>query len=524
MKTADGDGPDVLNSLADLVAKSLVTRDSANVPVRCRLLETTRAYALEKLVDSGELEVTARRHANYYACLFGQTEADWETRPTEEWLADYVPRLDNVRAALEWAFSPSGDASIGVALTAAAVPLWAHLSLMEECRGRIERALAAIDAGTGRDAHREMRLHAALAQSLMYGRGAVSEIGAIETKALQIAESLDDVEYQLRSIWGLWSFHISTGQHCAALSLAQRFHALAAKRSDPNDRLMGERMIGGSQYYLGDLPGARHHLERVLVHDAALAQRWQFVRFQVDPRADAQAFLARILWLQGLPDQAMRTAEGSLEDARATDHATSLGNMLAVAACPSRCGQAIWPRRNIMWKCCAKSARHGLGRWRAFGRCYQGMLVIQRGDANAGLRLLRAAFAEPATAGSAARLSAFLISAASRHAGQIADGLPAIEEAIMRSERAEERWLMAELLRVKGETLLWQGAPEAAAAAEGHFRQALAWAAGKARYPGNCGPPRASPGCRATRLGANRRTSFWHRFMLGSPRASPRPI
>ena len=332
VKTADGDGPDVLNSLADLVAKSLVTRDSANVPVRCRLLETTRAYALEKLVDSGELEVTARRHANYYACLFGQTEADWETRPTEEWLADYGPRLRQCTRGARMGVFASGDASIGVALTAAAVPLWAHLSLMEECRGRIERALAAIDAGTGRDAHREMRLHAALAQSLMYGGGAVSEIGAIETKALQIAESLDDDEYQLRSIWGLWSFHISTGQHCAALSLAQRFHALAAKRSDPNDRLMGERMIGGSQYYLGDLPGARHHLERVLVHDAALAQRWQFVRFQVDPRADAQAFLARILWLQGLPDQAMRTAEGSLEDARATDHATSLGNMPAVAA------------------------------------------------------------------------------------------------------------------------------------------------------------------------------------------------
>jgi predicted ATPase len=46
----------------------------------------------------------------------------------------------------------------------------------------------------------------------------------------------------------------------------------------------------------------------------------------------------------------------------------------------------------------------------------------------------------------------------------------------MRSERTGERWLIAELLRVKGETLLWQGAPGAAAAAEGHFRQALDWA------------------------------------------------
>jgi predicted ATPase len=49
-------------------------------------------------------------------------------------------------------------------------------------------------------------------------------------------------------------------------------------------------------------------------------------------------------------------------------------------------------------------------------------------------------------------------------------------EAIARSERTEERWAMAELMRVKGELLLLQGAPGAAAAAEDHFRQALDWA------------------------------------------------
>jgi predicted ATPase len=58
-------------------------------------------------------------------------------------------------------------------------------------------------------------------------------------------------------------------------------------------------------------------------------------------------------------------------------------------------------------------------------------------------------------------------------AGQIAAGLAAIDKAIHHSERTEERWLIAELLRVKGELLLLQGAPGAAAMAEVHFRQAL---------------------------------------------------
>jgi predicted ATPase len=59
-------------------------------------------------------------------------------------------------------------------------------------------------------------------------------------------------------------------------------------------------------------------------------------------------------------------------------------------------------------------------------------------------------------------------------ARQISEGLGAIEEMIAHSERGQERWAIAELLRVKGEFLLLQGEPAAAAAAEDRFRQALA--------------------------------------------------
>ena len=312
-----------------------------------------------------------------------------------------------------------------------------HLSLMEECRGRVEQALAAIAAGAGRDERREMQLHAALAASLMYTRGAVSEIGAAGTKALEIAESLGDAEYQLRSLFGLWSFCIIGGQHRVALTLAQSFYTLAAKQSDPNDRLIGERMIGASQHYLGDLLSARRHLEHVLAHDVAPAQKSQIVRFEGGDRwAAARDYLARILWLQGFPDQAMRTAESSIEDARATNHAISLVHALLVAACPI----ALWvgdlaAAEHYVEMLLDHSTRHALARWHAFGRCYQGVLAIQRGDLSSGLRLLRAGFDEPGPVGSVPRLFTFLMAEALGRAGQIADGLAMIEEAIVRSER-----------------------------------------------------------------------------------------
>jgi predicted ATPase len=60
--------------------------------------------------------------------------------------------------------------------------------------------------------------------------------------------------------------------------------------------------------------------------------------------------------------------------------------------------------------------------------------------------------------------------------GRIGDGLIMVETVMEHSERTEERWVFAELLRVKGELLLLQGGSSAAPTAEDRFRQALDWA------------------------------------------------
>jgi predicted ATPase len=303
---------EAVDCVASLVAKSLVTTDLGGAMLRYRLLETTRAYALEKLVQGGEFDAMSRRHAAYFLRLFEGTEAEAETRATDEWLADYVPRLDNVRAALDWAFSPSGDATIGVALTATAVPLWMNLSLLAECRRRVERALAAIRTEASGDLRGEMKLHAALAGSLIFTRGAVPEIGAAWATVLEIAERLDDDEYRLRSLSGLWAFHNDSGEYRDALGQAQKARSLAAKRLDPNDRLICEHMIAVSRYFLGDHPSARRTLERVVANYVPSDRGLYIIRFHAAPRLRARVALARILWSQGLQDQAMTTARDIL--------------------------------------------------------------------------------------------------------------------------------------------------------------------------------------------------------------------
>ena len=470
--------PEVLDDLANLVAKSLVATEIEGTLARYRLLDTTRAYAFEKLAESGEHGRIARRHAEYYRDLFNRAEGEFEQWPTAEWLAAHGRRIDNLRAALDWAFSPEGDAAIGVALTAAAVPLWMHLSLLEECRGRAERALAALPTGADRDEHHEMKLRVALGTSLTDTLGAAApEIGGAWTRALELADKLDDAEYQFRSLRGLWSFNLYSGRNRVALLLAQRFCTLAAKQPGPNDRLVGERMIGVTQFYLGNLKSARHHLERVLADDAAPDHRSSITRFHLDIRVATRAFLAWILWLQGLPDQAIHAAESTFEDARATNHVNSLCYALARAACPiSLLVGEMAAAEHYVRLLVDHSTRHGLAHWRAIGHCHQGALAIKRSDIATGLRLLCAGLEELGEFRFAVlRLIAFLMAEALTCAGQIVEGLAAVEEALELTERSEESWAIAELLRIKGELLLSEG-PQGATPAEGLFQQALDWA------------------------------------------------
>ncbi len=473
--------PQVIDGLFSLVTKSLVAAEVEDVRNRYRLLDTTRAYALEKLDESGERQWLARRHAEYYRSLFERGEAEWEARPTAESLIEYARDTDNLRAALDWAFSPEGNAAPGIALTAAAVPLWMQLSLLEECRRRVEQALAALTTLAEPDARQEMKLLAALGASRLYTRGGVPEVASAWTKALELAKSLGDLEYQKRSLWGLWSFHVNGVDYRTALSLAHEFACLATTSLDRDDRFVSERMIGISHHNLGDQPSARLHIERALAESAGSGHQRQSIRLQLDPQVTARVHLARILWLQGFPDRAMREAERSVNDARAAEHAISFSYALHRAACPVPLWNGDLAAADHYADMLLEHAkRHALAHWQLYGWGYQGAVAIRRGDVATGLRLLRSCFEELGETGITAprfmRFAAVYMAEGLGKVGQIADAFDAIDDAIARAERTEELWQTPELLRVKGELVLLQGAAAQSAAAEGYFRQALDWA------------------------------------------------
>src|SRR5215469_5089989 len=133
---SDDKGPrtNIAADIGNLVAKSLVSVETTGQTVQYRLLDSMRAYARQKLEQSGEVAALSRRHAQHQLALFRRPEAAWENRPPEDWLADYGRCIDDVRAALNWAFSDGGDADLGAALKAVSVPFWIHRSRVNDCR------------------------------------------------------------------------------------------------------------------------------------------------------------------------------------------------------------------------------------------------------------------------------------------------------------------------------------------------------------------------------------------------------
>ncbi len=218
----------------------------------------------------------------------------------------------------------------------------------------------------------------------------------------------------------------------------------------------------------------------MLAHYVPPIQTSRISRFRSNQRVTAGAFLGRTLWLQGFPDRAMRVTETYLHEAAASRHVNSVCYIVANAACPI----ALWSgdmdvADHYVARLIDLSTRHSLMRYVAFARSHQGLLAIRRGDTPGGLPLLRSGIDELGDEVNASHRYFLFVGEMAEglgRVGQVGEGLSVVHDAIARAEETEERLSIAELLRIKGELLLLQGAPGAAATAEDQFYQALKWA------------------------------------------------
>ena len=370
---ANGDLPPnlVVSGVASLVDKSLLAVDVSQASARYHLLETTHAYALDRLRRSGELDRIRARHARYLHQLL--TSAD--TAATGEWPTNQAHLIANLRPALDWAFSRQGDAALAIQLTTALVPIWVRLSAMSDSRRYVERALAALRSQPHLDARTEMILSAALGSALTYLTSPMPETAATWTRALELAQSVGDADYQLRALRGLWAHRMNAGEYRAALAFANQFCALAQRQADPATSRAGDRMAALILHYLGEQQQAAARVEWSAADDPMAAPPSPSARFMLDQPVAAQALLARILWLQGFPDRARQMAERALRRAQSADHAISQCHALAQAVCPVALWCGDWAAADhFITELIDLATRNALEGWVARGKCFLGVL------------------------------------------------------------------------------------------------------------------------------------------------------
>jgi predicted ATPase/DNA-binding winged helix-turn-helix (wHTH) protein len=330
-----GEANDRLTSLLD---KSLVVAKPEERTFRYRLLDTTRAYGQDKLEESGEANRQRRRHAQRVLQICRAST------PDEEGQSSLRQATADIRAALDWSLVRGGDLILGVDLASAATPVFLRLSLLREQKKYLDLALGHISASANTAPiseaalRSEMALRTAIALALYYTEGSETAWEDHLQKARVIAQKTDDTTHELGVLRMLYGIAGNSGNYRKELAYAEMYNATAPESVDAMVESRRHRMLGRSLGDLGRLALAREHLELALRTNRASMPRLALNAYEIDNWIAARATLARILWLQGFPDDAKKEADQCIAEALQVGHEQSTCWAIAFNICPV----AIW--------------------------------------------------------------------------------------------------------------------------------------------------------------------------------------
>lgn len=440
----------LLEIMGELVAKSLVSIAIEAEEPAYRLSAITRAYAASRLAEAGEANAAARSHCNY--CLVRLQEADtaWPELGRPGWLARYAPLISDVRAALDWAFSAEGDLRLGLDLVSAANPLAFQLSLLEEHRQWVERALAALPQSGHDDPHLEMRLNISLGQLTQQISGPSPLVTRAFLRVLEIAEQIGNTDYQADALMGMWVWAFGVGDYPATAGFIRRLQALPGMRENMNRAaLTSRRMEAQTAHFLGDHQTANRLAREMLTINTTLVSSTYNAPIHVDHQVSMRILLARVLWIEGSVAAAFDMAEECLVRAR-EDNFFAYCQALAMAAGPV----ALWSgdeerarEFNEMLRLCADQNASPF--WASWAHNFETVLTLRR---------------RPRPLSGLSTLPVF----GAKQVDMLATLAPELvsEEAVARVKKGSVGWCAPEVLRAQALHLMSRHDSEAQAMAE----------------------------------------------------------
>lgn len=328
-------GPDIPLGIESLASKSQVMVLPKAGEMHYRLLATTRAYAMERLEAMGEQDELRRRQAHYLCGVMAQAERDWTVMGRADWMATYSPFVDDVRAVLEWEFATPEGALAAVRLTSLFFTLAHALSFQSELQQRLERAMERYSALGAQEPALEFRLCALTSLSLTLSSGPNARADSLLARAREIADQMAAPQQQVEAIHQLFSAAVYAGDSALARTYAEALSALATRCADAAVALAADRAKAHVCLLLGDLRGAKRLIERVMRYPAL--QMPAGPPYPMCQMVSMRMLLARVLWLEGLAEQALDVAQQA-QALSASENTFSQGLVMSWAICPV----ALW--------------------------------------------------------------------------------------------------------------------------------------------------------------------------------------
>jgi len=340
---------EIFEAIAGLVEKSLLTTRIDETQAQYRLLDTTRAYALEKLEEHAEVDVVFRRHAEY---VIEQLESQRETLsalPRSERVAVYSWLLSNVRSALEWSFGYGND-EIATKLAASSTRLFIELALLIEWQAWAEQAIARLEN--------------------------------------QPRNSRDNLARELRLLSGLFLYSSWTTDIYRALELAERSQKVALKIQDPDDMALAETMLGAANHLSGNHLVAQRHFEASLRHSES-GSRSRAGDYLFHHATLSLAGMARSLLYRGLFDRSLDYARLAIEEGEKSGSATTLCRSL-ILVLPVYLVLEDWQRsEQYIAQLSDLSAAHALKPLQAIATGFRGRWLLLQNKVRDGVLLLK---------------------------------------------------------------------------------------------------------------------------------------
>jgi predicted ATPase/DNA-binding winged helix-turn-helix (wHTH) protein len=448
----------VVDGVVGLAAKSLVGVDISGESVLHRLLYTTRTYAADKLARSGEQACLAAVHAAHFEDVLAGALQLRDTLPIADWLHRHGRLMDDVRAGLDWAFSPAGDTLLGVRLTTAALDLVYELGLLDEYRSRVDIAMEAV--GTLRPSQPALELRLRAGRSFLHTqtKGRQFSRDANLARILELADQLGSAPQRIEAMFSLCANAFGVGEYREVAEVARRIKNYAPHPDEPVAVLLSDRFLALSHHYLGEHDVARPLADRVLNYPAGNAYR-QYIG-HIPKTVSMRILLARTLWMQGACDEAVRVAQEAV-DLAADANPQALSQALAMGAIPI----ALWRGENdsagaLLERLQVQAARHSQAYWQSWARSYR-QVVDARARGLAGLPQFERGAVDSLSGPPELDMLGTLAESAVSALG------------VERVNEGRVGWCGPEILRAVAENRLRAGPAEAAAAAEAIFLRSL---------------------------------------------------